>query len=68
MPTDQQISILVDIASSGGACLPPDRLVDVLDLIAGGYVEADATPIDRYRLTAEGQSALDERGVGANEA
>jgi hypothetical protein len=68
MPTDQQISILVDIASSGGAALPTERLVDVLELIAGGYVEAGTAAGRHYRLTVEGQGVLDERGVGANES
>jgi hypothetical protein len=54
--------------SSGGAALPTERLVNVLELIAGGYVEAGETAGRHYALTAEGQSVLDERGVGANES
>jgi hypothetical protein len=67
MLTDHQISILVDIASSGGAALPPERLSDLVDLIAAGYVEGDEGN-NLYRLTAKGQAVLDERGVGANES
>jgi hypothetical protein len=33
MPTEQQISVLCDIASSRGADLPPDRLLDLMDFI-----------------------------------
>lgn len=68
MPTDQQVSILVDIGSSGGAILPTERLVDVLELIAEVYVEAGTAAGRQYELTAEGHGVLDERGVGANEA
>jgi hypothetical protein len=67
MPTDQQVSILVDIASSGGVSLPSERLADIRALIAGGYVETAAAG-PRYRLTAAGQGVLDARGVGANES
>jgi hypothetical protein len=68
MPTDQQISLLVDIASSGGAALRPERLSELVDLIAADYVEGDPGPGERYRLTAKGQGVLDDRGVGANES
>ena len=34
MPTDQQISVLVDIASDRGAGLAPDRFLDLMDLVA----------------------------------
>lgn len=68
MPTDQQISILVDVARLGGADLPPQRLNGLLDLAAQGYVRAKPGSGDRYELTAKGQAALDERGVGANES
>jgi hypothetical protein len=68
MPTDQQISILVDIASSGGVGLPRERLTDLMDLVAAGFVEGSDEPVAPYKLTARGQTALDDRGVGANEA
>jgi hypothetical protein len=51
MPTDQQISVLVDIASNGGAGLAPHRLLDLIDLVAADYVEGDE---NLYRLTTKG--------------
>jgi hypothetical protein len=68
MPTDQQISILVDIAGSGGARLPRERLTDLMDLVAAGFVEGSDEAGTSYRLTAQGQRLLDDRGVGAGEA
>jgi hypothetical protein len=65
MPTDQQISVLVDIASNRGANLRPDRLLDLMDLVAADYVEGDD---DLYRLTTKGQNLLADRGVGVNES
>jgi len=65
MPTDQQISVLVDIASNGGVNLRPDRLLDLIDLVAGDYVEGDD---DLYKLTTKGQNLLADRGVGVNES
>jgi hypothetical protein len=40
MPTDNQISILVDVASNGGAGLAPEKLLDMIELIGANYVEA----------------------------
>jgi hypothetical protein len=68
MPTDQQISILVDIASCGGSGLPRERLTDLMGLVASGFVEASDEAGRPFKLTAQGQTALDDRGVGANEA
>ena len=65
MPTDQQISVLVDIASNRGAGLAPDRLLDLMDMVAADYVEGDD---DLYKLTVKGQNLLADRGVGVNEA
>jgi hypothetical protein len=65
MPTDQQISVLVDIASNRGAGLAPDRLLDLMELVAADYVEGDD---NLYKLTAKGENLLADRGVGANEA
>jgi hypothetical protein len=65
MPTDQQTSILVEIAGNGGAGIAPQKLPDLMDLVAAGYVEADD---DLYKLTTEGQNYLAGRGVGANES
>jgi hypothetical protein len=65
MPTDQQISVLVDIASDRGARLAPDRFLDLMDLVADDYVEGDE---NLYKLTTKGQNFLADRGVGVNEA
>ena len=65
MPTDQQISVLVDIASGRGAGLAPDRFLDLMDLVADDYVEGDE---NLYKLTTKGQNFLADRGVGVNEA
>jgi hypothetical protein len=65
MPSDQQTSILVDIAGNGGASIASQKLPDLMDLVAAGYVEADE---DLYKLTTAGQDNLAERGVGANES
>ena len=65
MPTDQQISVLVDIASDRGAGLAPDRFLDLMDLVADDYVEGDE---NLYKLTTKGQNFLADRGVGVNEA
>ena len=68
MPTDQQISIMCDIAASGGAGFAANRARDLVELVAAGYIERDRGLANLYKLTAKGQNALDERGVGANEA
>ena len=65
MPTEQQISVLCDIASNRGAHLPPDRLLDLMDLVAADYVEGDD---DLYKLTTKGENLLADRGVGVNES
>jgi hypothetical protein len=67
MPSDQQISILFDIASDGGAGLASSKLPDLMDLVADGYVEAGDGD-EFYKLTAMGQDLLSERGGGANES
>lgn len=68
MPTDQQISIMCDVARSGGADLPREHLAELLALISDDYVEGSDCFADQYQLTSKGQALLDERGVGANEA
>jgi hypothetical protein len=69
MLTDQQIATLVEVATSGGDGLRPERLVDLKELIAAGYAEKGKdAPAERYKLTAKGQKLLSERGVGANES
>jgi hypothetical protein len=69
MLTDQQIATLVEVATSGGAGLRPERLVDLSELTAAGYAEeVEEAPAGSYKLTAKGQKLLSERGVGANES
>ena len=67
MPSDQQISVLFDIAGSGRAPAAPDKMADLRELTAGGYVEA-GNGGKFYKLTAKGQDLLSERGAGANES
>jgi hypothetical protein len=62
MPTDQQISILVDIVSSSGAGLPRERLTDLMYLVAAGFVEGSDEVGTPYKLTAKGQRVLDDPG------
>jgi hypothetical protein len=64
MPTDQQISVLVDIASNRGAGLAHDRLLDLMELVAADYVEGDD---NLYKLTTKGENLLADRGVGVNQ-
>jgi hypothetical protein len=59
MPSDQQISILFDIASDGGAGLASSKLPDLMELVANGYVEAGDGG-EFYKLTAKGQDLLSE--------
>jgi hypothetical protein len=65
MLTDQQISVLFDIAHDRGAGLTPDRLLDLMDLVADDYIEGDG---DLYKLTTKGQNFLADLGVGVNKA
>ncbi|UZE47277.1 hypothetical protein [Rhodopseudomonas sp. P2A-2r] len=68
MPTDQQISIMCDVARSGEADVPREHLAELLALISEDYVEESDCFADQYQLTSKGQALLDERGVGVNEA
>lgn len=68
MCTNQQVSIMCDIARTGGIDLRAEHFSDVLDLIALNCVEADDGSETRFKLTTEGQALLDERGVGLNES
>lgn len=68
MPTDQQISIMCDIAASSGAGFAKSRARDLIELVAAGYIERDRGLTNLYKLTAKGRRVLDERGVGANDA
>jgi hypothetical protein len=68
MVSNQQISIMCDIAALGGAGLPADRHQHLVELVAAGYIERHEGTPGLFRLTPKGQRVLDERGVGANEA
>ncbi|WP_022722468.1 hypothetical protein [Rhodopseudomonas sp. B29] len=69
-PGDQAISVMVDIARTEGRDLSPGQRLELDHLVSEGFVSAtrDGDGHHRYALTAKGQSALDNRGVGANEA
>lgn len=52
MPTEQQISIMREIAQSGGAGLRKERLIDLIDLIeliGENYIEGDPQSEDCAR-------------------
>jgi hypothetical protein len=68
IPTDQQISIMDDVARSGGADMPREHLADLLALISDDFVEGSDCSADQYQLTSKGPALLNERGVGVNEA
>ena len=68
MPTDQQISVLVDIASNGGLGLSADKSRDLMEMVAANYAECQEGTGGGYRLTPKGQNFLSARGVGANES
>jgi predicted ArsR family transcriptional regulator len=69
---DQAISVLVDIARTAGRDLNAGQRLELDRLVCDGLVAVSESgdPVGRrhYQLTAEGQGALDRRGVGANEA
>jgi DNA-binding PadR family transcriptional regulator len=70
MATDEQISVMCDIASSGGADLSASKIAALRAIVADGLIEPTAKDetIERYKLTSKGQKLLDDRGVGANES
>jgi hypothetical protein len=45
--------------------LRPDRLLDLMDLVADDYVEGVD---DLYKLTTKGQNLLADRAVGVNQS
>ena len=71
-PTDQGISVMVDIARMSGLDLNPAQRLELDGLIADGLVakvsSPDATEGAKYKVTPKGQKVLDDRGVGANES
>ena len=60
MPTDQQISSCRH-RQRPRCWTCPDRLLDLMDLVADDYVEDDE---NLYKLTTKGQKFLADRGVG----
>lgn len=71
-PSDQSISVMVDIARMSGLDLNPAQRLELDHLIAEGLVakisSADAVEAAKYKVTPKGQKVLDDRGVGANES
>jgi hypothetical protein len=67
MPNDVQVSALVEIARSGGAPLLNEAQQNEIDGLVSASLIVRTGP-DEYDLTPAGQKALDDRGVGANEA
>lgn len=69
---DQGLSALVDIARNAGMDLNPAQRLKLDALLAEGLIEvaapADAFEPTRYAVTRQGQTLLDERGIGANES
>jgi hypothetical protein len=69
---DQGLSVLVDVARSAGTDLNAAQRAKLDALLAAGLIEvvapADAREPTRYAVTRQGQSLLDERGIGANES
>jgi hypothetical protein len=69
---DQGLSVLVDIARNGGTDLNSAQRSKLDALLAAGLIEvvspADTLEPSRYAVTRQGQSLLDERGIGANES
>lgn len=71
MASDGEVAAMVEIARSAGAGLSRDGRALIGGLIARGYVAETVDPTGgnpRLKVTAAGQSVLDERGVGANES
>ncbi len=70
-PSDDDISVMVDVARAAGTTLSDDKRMRLSGLVEAGLIEAATSndgEADRYKLTPLGQSVLDERGVGANES
>jgi hypothetical protein len=67
--TDDQISLLCDLAEQDQSELADDQKRDLERLISGAYVEmAKNQPGPTLKLTAKGRKFLGERGAGLNEA
>lgn len=64
------IAVMCDIARAAMFDLDANKQAVVDGLIAQGLVaeSGKSAPGAKYRITEKGQRALDERGVGVNEA
>ena len=71
MPSDDQIAVMVEVAQNGGLNLNAGQRSALHAACTDGLIEPTSEKSEKpekYRLTPKGQSALDERGVGANES
>lgn len=71
MATDEQISIMCDIARSGRADLTPQKAAALPPMVAEGLIEPTSDlegSVEKYQITPKGQRLLDDRGVGVNES
>jgi hypothetical protein len=68
--TDQQISVLVDVAQSPETQFSGDKKRDINALVNEGYVEIDddSSHLAKYKLTIKGERFLTSRAAGLNEA
>ncbi|MGP9813764.1 hypothetical protein ACTZWT_19825 [Rhodopseudomonas sp. NSM] len=69
-PSDEAIAVLVDIARTAGRDLNAGQRLELDHLVSQGLVAVASTGQGSrsYEVTAKGQTLLDRRGVGANEA
>ena len=67
-PTDDQISLLVDIGEANEVHLAHGKQRDLEWLISAGYAERKENPMGGcFILTAKALEFLGKRGVGLNE-
>lgn len=63
--TDQEISVLCDVAEGQGVNFNADKKNVLNQLIESGYVEAGGQEsLPKYKLTGMAERLLAERGVG----
>ncbi|WP_322513856.1 hypothetical protein SR870_12320 [Rhodopseudomonas palustris] len=69
-PSDEAIAVLVDIARTAGRDLNAGQRLELDHLVSQGFVAVvpGGSTSRSYEVTPKGQSLLDSRGVGANEA
>ncbi len=67
---DEEIAMLCDIAGRSVVKTNPRKKIELARLVADGMIEVvpQSAAETGYKITAKGQSILDEHGVGANEA